>query len=104
MKATKSTRKGRSDGGAQALNIGPRGVTDKDSPTINSLKRKPRARGNNRRQDPQPSPMRQPCVKKNPRDEDHRRRHGRPAHQLLTRTPGHGPIAYQPPRYFFTFR
>jgi hypothetical protein len=44
MKAAKSTRKGRSDGGAQAVNIGPRGVAAKDSPTINALKRKPRAR------------------------------------------------------------
>ena len=44
MKATKSTRKGRSDGGAQAPNLGPRGVTEKDSPTINALKRKPRDR------------------------------------------------------------
>jgi hypothetical protein len=34
----------RSDGGSQTLNIGPRGVTEKDSPTINALKRKPRDR------------------------------------------------------------
>jgi hypothetical protein len=43
MKPQKPAPK-RSDGGAQALNIGPRGVTEKDSPTINALKRKPRAR------------------------------------------------------------
>jgi hypothetical protein len=36
----KSIRKPRSDGGAQALNIGPDGVTEKDSPTINAVKKK----------------------------------------------------------------
>jgi len=35
-----SIRKPRSDGGAQALNIGPHGVTEKDSPTINGIKKK----------------------------------------------------------------
>ena len=45
MKALdKNTQKPRSDGGSQALNIGPKGVTEKDSPTINALKRKPRDR------------------------------------------------------------
>ena len=43
MKASdKDTQKPRSDGGSQALSIGPKGVTEKDSPTINALKRKPR--------------------------------------------------------------
>ena len=43
MKASdKKPQKPRSDGGSQALNIGPKGVTEQDSPTINALKRKPR--------------------------------------------------------------
>ena len=40
----KSGRKARSDGGAQALNISPKGITEKDSPVINALKQKPRER------------------------------------------------------------
>jgi hypothetical protein len=36
----KSIRKPRSDGGAQALNIGTKGVTEKDSPVINAVQRK----------------------------------------------------------------
>ena len=40
----KGGRKAHSNGGSQALNIGPKGVTDKDSPVINALKNKPRER------------------------------------------------------------
>ena len=36
----KAISKPRSDGGEQALNIGPDGVTEKDSPTINAIKNK----------------------------------------------------------------
>lgn len=40
----KQTPKPRSDGGSQALSIGPQGVSENESPTINAVKRKPRSR------------------------------------------------------------